>query len=73
MFSAEWVLDHINEMYDAMSDNMKLMSIYMPHYTEDKSFMQHSIAKIIEVIHKKVKHQIVSCKVNPFRPFIGTW
>ena len=54
MFSAEWVLDHINEMYDAMSDNLKLMSIYMPHYTEDKSFMQHSIAKFMEVINNKV-------------------
>ena len=60
MFSAEWVLDHINEMYDAMSDNLKLMSIYMPHYTEDKSFMQHSIAKFIEVINNKVQILILT-------------
>ena len=42
--------NHILEFYEKMSPNLKLMSIYMPHYKPNKQFMQSSIKKIIEVM-----------------------
>ena len=37
------------------SDNLKLMSIYMPHYRPNKDFMKSSIKKVMKVIQQEAK------------------
>jgi len=50
------VFNHMLGGYERhCSENLKLMSVYMPHYRPNKDFMKSSIKKMIKVIQQEAK------------------